>query len=353
MHADRPLCIVPAYKYLGFWLHEHGTYEKGTNELSKSASRALGVLIAKFRSCGDMCWTLYTKLYNALVLPVLMYASGVWGINNHSKITIVQTRAIKYFLGAGKRASNIATQADIGWPSIKSVQTLETLRLWCRILNMNNSRIPHIIHTWSLRYRKSWDSRMILRAQELNIMNYISEQCNVKYVVEKAKEALLQEENKFFQQSLWNNRQNETHGNKLRLYRLLKSEITWQPEAYLNCKATRIERRVLSQLRCGNLPLEIETGRYSRPKIPVENRLCKLCNKQCVENEVHFLIGCDFYSDLRHKIIKTASEIQPRFNNYYETIKFQYLLQLPHLQLELVRTCNYMFRRRQRVKINI
>ena len=94
-------------------------YDKRTNELAKSATRTLGVLIVKFRSCGGIGWTLYTKLYNTLVLPVLMYAAGMWGINTYSKIQNVKTRAVKFFIAAGKRASNVATQTDMGSPICK------------------------------------------------------------------------------------------------------------------------------------------------------------------------------------------------------------------------------------------
>ena len=47
------------------------------------------------------------------------------------------------------------------------------------------------------------------------------------------------------------------------------------------------------------LTLAIETGRYAKPPVPVENRLCFACNKNCVENENHFLLDCPLYDDLR------------------------------------------------------
>ena len=350
VYAGQHLSMVSAYKYLGFWFHENGNHEKGTSELAKSAGRALGVLIVKFRSCGDMCWTLFTKLYNTLVLPVLMYAAGVWGINSHNKINNVQTRAIKFFLGVGKKTSNIAAQADIGWPTVKTAQTLETLRLWCKIVNMNNQRIPYAIHTWSLNFRKSWDSRMLVRIQELNLEDTTIAQCVQKTVIENAKQSLLLEENKIWQKCLWNDKQNETHGNKLRLYRMVKNELAWQPEAYLDANLTRAERRVLGQLRCGNLALTIETGRYTRPKTPVENRICNYCEKRNVENEVHFLISCEYYSDLRYKLMRSATSMQPQFANYSDTMKYQFILQQPQLQHELAKLCQYMYRRRQSAK---
>ena len=53
-YRDKDIVVTCSYKYLGFWLHENRGHGKGTNELAKAASRALGVLVTKFRSCGNM-----------------------------------------------------------------------------------------------------------------------------------------------------------------------------------------------------------------------------------------------------------------------------------------------------------
>ena len=82
-----------------------------------------------------------------------------------------------------------------------------------------------------------------------------------------------------------------TNGNKLRTYRLYKTEL--QPESYVQLSLQRDHRRILSMFRCGNLPLHIETGRFARPKLPVEQRTCFHC-EDTVEHELHFLIDCPF-----------------------------------------------------------
>ena len=45
----------------------------------------------------------------------------------------------------------------------------------------------------------------------------------------------------------------------------------------------------------------IETGRYN--KIPKELRLCPLCLKT-VETEIHFLVECPVYTNMREKILE-------------------------------------------------
>ena len=75
----------------------------------------------------------------------------------------------------------------------------------------------------------------------------------------------------------------------------------------------RYKRAAFTKLRCGVLPLEIETGRYSNVKY--DERLCKLCNKGKVENEEHFLLECELYEDLRSNVMQQALELDNDFSN--------------------------------------
>ena len=92
------------------------------------------------------------------------------------------------------------------------------------------------------------------------------------------------------------------NGNKLRTYRLYKTSV--QTEHYVSCQLPRTTRRTMALFRSGALPLPVETGRYSRPQIPLNERLCKFCNTNSVENEIHCLMLCPLYLYLvfRHSI---------------------------------------------------
>ena len=53
----------------------------------------------------------------------------------------------------------------------------------------------------------------------------------------------------------------------------------------------------------------IEKGRHFHPKIPPEQRLCKLCSLNEVEDKFQFMLKCIFYKDLRSKMILDIAEI--------------------------------------------
>jgi hypothetical protein len=61
--------------------------------LAKSASPALGALYGTFVSCGGMTYSVFIKLYESTVEPILFYGSGIWGTKQYSVINNVQNKA--------------------------------------------------------------------------------------------------------------------------------------------------------------------------------------------------------------------------------------------------------------------
>ena len=91
---------------------------------------------------------------------------------------------------------------------------------------------------------------------------------------------------------------------------------------------SRAQRSILAQLRLGILPLHIETGRYIR--IKVEDRICSLCDKNKVENELHFLLNCKYYVNERSTFLRS---IDTKGFNYSQADSFRLLCNLYPRQL--------------------
>ena len=86
----------------------------------------------------------------------------------------------------------------------------------------------------------------------------------------------------------------------------------------------REKRCLLSKLRLGVLPLEVEKGR--RSNLLRNNRHCKLCHTEQVEDEIHFLFTCPSLAQYRQPFIVSISELQPHFANksYYQKMSYLY-----------------------------
>ena len=101
---------------------------------------------------------------------------------------------------------------------------------------------------------------------------------------------------------------------KLRSYIIFKN--SFGEEEFLTCLRSRAKRSLLSQLRLGILPLEIEVGRFRG--IDLENRICKICNIN-IEIECHFLCECPCYQDYRETLLNHhgISAATPILNMFY------------------------------------
>ncbi len=76
--------------------------------------------------------------------------------------------------------------------------------------------------------------------------------------------------------------------------------MNFNVEPYLLNPIQKCQRSFIPKLRCGILPLHIETGRYTYTGL--ENRLCELCEQNVIEDEKHFICSCSFYNDLRNRL---------------------------------------------------
>ena len=95
--------------------------------------------------------------------------------------------------------------------------------------------------------------------------------------------------------------QDSESGGRFNFYRNIKSSPA--TEQYVLNSVNLNKRRVITQLRCGCLPLEIELGRYRSPKQPLSQRTCLLCHLE-VGDEPHFLLVCPGLSVQREAMIE-------------------------------------------------
>ena len=139
------LNIVDSYTYLGVLLTEHLDFELTAKFVAQSVSRALGLLIAKYRLDSGLPYNFYTRLYKSVVCPVIEYGASIWGFKSYSCINAVQNRAMRVFLGVGKYTPIAALHGELGWEPCISRQwlciVLHVVRMPCTNSSRLNKRI--------------------------------------------------------------------------------------------------------------------------------------------------------------------------------------------------------------------
>ena len=105
------------------------------------------------------------------------------------------------------------------------------------------------------------------------------------------------------------------HEQKMRTYKLFKSSLV--KEDYLNIKNAKL-RRAMTKFRISAHRLAIELGRYNKPPLPPEERICTTCPNKPIEDEQHFILECHKYDTDRKGLFE---EVEKRCSNFRDLNK--------------------------------
>ena len=278
-----------------------------TKQVAQSASRALGLLIAKDKAFGGMPHECFSKCYDAIVQATIDYSASVWGIKLLSCINEVQSELVGIFLVSG----------DMGWTQPEHRQWLCVIRHWCRLLNLDNNMLTKKVFVRCLEQAqlgcKTWLFRVTSFLRDIGFHNLTPlDHGDTRPVIVLIKCAL-----KELYDGKWHEKLVSDHavrgrvqgGNKLRTYRKFKKE--YATEQYVSGINQKKYRSAYAKFRCGVAPIKIETCRYGLQRVPVEQRFCETCH--VVEAEFHVVMKCTLYDDIRKDCLNHISSLIPFF----------------------------------------
>ena len=102
--------------------------------------------------------------------------------------------------------------------------------------------------------------------------------------------------------------------NSQRLASYSRIKHSFESESYLDNISERKYKIALSKFRLSSHNLEIETGRYNSK--PRSERIYRLCQMNVVEDEFHFLLTCETYTNLRRNYFKPYYCRWPTLNKF-------------------------------------
>ena len=250
------------------------------------------------------------SLFDAMVAPILLYGSEVWGIYNCKEIDKLHIRFCKYILGVRKQTPNAAVYGELGRFPLSLVARERCIKFWLKI--MNNVHSPmYTMYIEQCNYLNGscWARRISSFIDHLgfsNVREYFNPEFNYfPFYKRRIRDQYLQ---------IWN--EDIRKNSKLDYFKNFKTQFGY--EEYLDKINNDSLRKYFTRLRLCSHNLEIEFGRFSR--INREDRLCKLCNLNSIESEYHFLMCCPKYYSIRKKYFKNISwpTIQ-KFNSFMFT----------------------------------
>ena len=307
----RPVPYCKSYKYLGCCINEHLDFNYSSNIQVDAAGRALNSLICKMIKNKGFPFNVFTTLYQACICSISQYGSEVIGYQKFDSQLKLQLRAARAYLGLPKNVTSSGLLSEVDWLLPQSQSHVRMIQYYHRIMCTPSNRLMYQVYKWDRKLNdqgliKTWTSeiRSILHDHSLDHI-YDQEQIfPLRAITSLLKKSMLQKQRISLK--------TECHDKpKLRTFVLFKDFECLPP--HIGKPLTFVERRILSWLRLGILPLRLETARFIHPIIPEDQRVC-YCGTGEVESEAHMLFKCAVYQNLRTKWLSNLT-IPDNFND--------------------------------------
>ena len=306
----KPVPYCNSYKYLGININEYLDFKFTVEKLSESAGRALGAIITKMIKNNGFPYNLYSMLYRTCVTSIADYSAAVTGFSDYDSSMKVHLRAIRAFLGVPKNACNVGilSETDLLLPKYRT--NIQIVRYYHHLMCMDNKKLTKQVYLWDKHLNdtnivKTWTSEVRQIFADCNNLDIFLSNSTFEL-----KSKIVQISSEFNTKQVEYLRQECQDKPKLRTFNLFK--MFQETPAYITKPLSFHLRRIVAKTRLGCLPLRLETGRYSIPRLPENQRICLVCktpeqgqlvtvdnateaDDEPIESEIHFMFQCSGY----------------------------------------------------------
>ena len=205
-------------------------------------------------------------------------------------------RAARAFLGLPKNATSFGLVSEINWLLPENQTKLKMIRHFGRLLKTPEHRLMKRVYNWDKILNESqqissWSSEI----------KYILYDNNLSHVYDSQLMFPVKSTIKQLEESLFKN-QLEIVENECRAKPKLRTFVTFKDfkniSSHIFKPLSFLERKTISKIRLGILPIRMETARFLRPIVPENERFC-YCQSGEIESEYHVLFICEKYANLR------------------------------------------------------
>lgn len=313
---DTAIEIVDSFKYLGMTFFKNGNWYRSQKCIAKHASFALHNLFTIFNAI-ELPISQKCKLFDSLVASILNFGSEIWGMHDASDIELVHTKFLRRILGVKKSTNLTALYGELGRFPLVIIRKINMIKYWIKLLKENETSILKQTYRmlWedtnrNLNYKgKNWATQIKTILQQHGFEYIWQQQFEIDIPFHIIKQRIF---DVYLQ--IWYSDINNS--SRLKAYCVFKHNF--ESERYLTVISDSKYKIAMSRFRISSHSLNIETGRYDGT--PRDQRICKSCSMNRVEDEYHFLLVCPHYRELRSKYFK------PYFCHWPTMNKFETLL---------------------------
>ena len=314
------------YKYLGNIISTTQTsrgdvFRENYDYLCNQARKAIFGLKHRLKSLGALPPRVLMHMYETLIRPILVDGSDVWGSQPQGTLAVdkVLFWYMRCILQVKSTTSNIMVVGESGQipPSISC--HINTICYLHRLRNLPTNTLVKAMYMELSKLHEcgfnTWVSKALTLVQTYGIdIDMGSGASFYRY----CKSHIYNHFKIAWREEVQNIDKNPI----LRNYKTYKSEFGMEPYLYLISNLRY--RNALTRLRTSSHTLEIERGRYTIPKTPVCDRICRTCN--VTEDEIHCLLNCVEYGKMRDDFYANVKNRYVDFIGLNENEKYSFLM---------------------------
>jgi hypothetical protein len=247
----------------------------------------------------------------------------IWGEVQWQEAEILQREMGRMILRCSPKMANEVVLGELGWWKLKTRRDFLILKYWGKVVMMKKKRLVWTVYNHNRSQYEESQRNLGKRAINSGSMKWCKyvhhalESIGLGWVWEKntltkkqarSWGAILRDKLGKKEEMEW--KKAVADKPKLRTYALLKKKLLF--ENYLN-SSDRKAIEILTTLRGGTNELRIETGRYPITnrdrRLAISERKCLLCLSEEVEDEIHFMLDCTKYADLRRTLFDITKRV--------------------------------------------
>ena len=251
--------IVKEFKYFGILFTQNGRFVQNTKQLSNLTCKAMYLLRRRIVNL-NLPIDCQLKLFDQTVVPILLYASEIYGFENIHSIEKIHLDFLKSILKLKKSTPNIMVYGEYGRYPLEIMVKMRMIKYWCKLLSGKNTKISCIMYKLLYYmykkdiYKSKWISKIENSVQEAGL-NYAwlnNEVGNINHFCKTVNTRLQCQFIKNWNADVFN-------GPKCLNYRLYKTEFIL--EKYITEMPLK-SAISLAKFRTTNHKLPIEKGRW-------------------------------------------------------------------------------------------
>ena len=279
VYGKEKLNVISQYSYLGILFTSHLSLSQLTSYLAIKGKRALMEVLRTMFRFETFTYDVFFKVFDAQILPILLYGSEIWGFKHFECIERVQYLACKRFLNVSKYTPNVMALGECGRYPIYRNSIIRCIQYWIKLIQMPEWRYPrkayNMLYSLDCAERYTWATSVknILFSFGFGYV-WISQDIGNKTSFLFAFKQRVSD----IQVQDWISKINSS--SRYDIYS--KYKLTLEPECYLIDYSLHLYRKDIARIRVGGAGLLVDKGRHIG--LNKSERICTLCNTNAIEN---------------------------------------------------------------------